>query len=123
MLDRDVGVEDVQALTQYSAGFIGEVGPDLAQDALITYDLVPKGEVELRHASAVYSADQHHLGSVDGVLVGSDDEITHLLLERGHLWWRRELAVPADAVSQIKTDMVVLGVNKDQLRAAAVDKG
>jgi uncharacterized protein YrrD len=62
------------------------------------------------------------MGSVDGVVVGSDDEITHLLLERGHLWWRRELAVPADAVSQIKTDMVVLGVSKDQL-GAAVDKG
>ena len=120
--DWDVGVEDVQALTQYSAGFIGEVGPDLAQDALITYDRVPKGEVELRHASAVYSADEHHMGSVYGVVVGSDDEITHLLLERGHLWWRRELAVPADAVSEIKTDMVVLGVSKDQL-GAAVDKG
>ena len=87
--DWDVGVEDVQALTQYSASFIGEVGPDLAQDALITYDRVPKGEVELRHASAVYSADEHHMGSIDGVVVGSDDEITHLLLERGHLWWRR----------------------------------
>jgi len=30
--------------------------------------------------------------------------------------------VPANAVSQIKTDMVVLGVNKNQLGAAA-DKG
>jgi sporulation protein YlmC with PRC-barrel domain len=118
----DVGVEDMQALPQYSAGFIGEVGPDLAEDVLITYDRVPKGEVELRHASAVYSADEHHMGSVEGVVVGSDDEITHLLLERGHLWWRRELAVPANAVSQIKTDMVVLGVNKSQLSAAA-DKG
>ena len=117
----DVGVEDIQAMPQYSAGFIGEVGPDLAEDALITYDLVPKGEVELRHASAVYSADEHHMGSVEGVVVGSDDEITHLLLERGHLWWRRELAVPANAVAQIKTDMVILGVNKSQL-GAAVDK-
>jgi uncharacterized protein YrrD len=62
------------------------------------------------------------MGSVDGVVVGADDQITHLLLERGHLWWRRELAVPANAVSQIKTDMVVLGVNKNQLGAAA-DKG
>jgi sporulation protein YlmC with PRC-barrel domain len=111
----DIGVEDMQPMTQYSAGIIGEVGPDLTQDVLITYDRVPKGEVELRHASAVYSADEHHLGSVDGVVVGSDDRITHLLLERGHLWWRRELAVPADAVSKIQTDMVVLGVKKSQL--------
>jgi sporulation protein YlmC with PRC-barrel domain len=114
----DVGVEDMQPMTQYSAGIIGEVGPDLTQDVMITYDRVPKGEVELRHASAVYSADEHHLGSVDGVVVGSDDRITHLLLERGHLWWRRELAVPADSVSKIKTDMVLLGVKKSQLGAA-----
>src|SRR3954463_3660842 len=114
----DGGVEEMQPLNQYPAGLIGEVGPDLAQDVLITYDRVPKGEVELRHASSVYSADEHHLGSVDGVVVGSDHRITHLLLERGHLWWRRELAVPADAVSKIQTDMVVLGVKKSQLGAA-----
>jgi uncharacterized protein YrrD len=116
----DVGVEEMQPLNQYPAGVIGEVGPDLAQDVLITYDRVPKGEVELRHASSVYSADRHHMGSVDGVVVGVDDEITHLLLERGHFWWRRELVIPAGAVSKIETDMVVLGVSKSELGATAV---
>jgi hypothetical protein len=38
--------------------------------------------------------------------------VTHLLLERGHLWWRREVAVPAEAVAKFETDLVTLGVSK-----------
>src|SRR3954463_10812818 len=111
----DVGVEEMQPLNQYPGGLIGEVGPDLAQDVLITYDRVPKGEVELRHASAVYSADRHHMGSVDGVIVESEGRISHVLLDRGHLWWRREISIPAAAVSEFANDMVTLGVSKGEL--------
>jgi sporulation protein YlmC with PRC-barrel domain len=114
----DIGVEDVEAVPQYTATTFGELG-EYAQDAVVTYDRVPKGEIELRHASAVYSADSRHLGSVEGVVVDSGDRITHLLLERGHLWWKRELVVPAEAISKFENDMVVLGVKKSELGSAA----
>ena len=61
------------------------------------------------------SADKHHLGTVDGLAVDSGGRITHLLLERGHLWWKRELAIPAGSVSKFETDMVSLGVKKNEL--------
>lgn len=115
----DVGVEDVQPIPQYAPSAFGELGGEYGQEVAITYDRVPKGEVELRRASAVYSGDRHHLGSVDGVVVGSDTRITHLLLQRGHLWWKRELAIPADAISKFETDMVILAVTKKELGAAA----
>jgi sporulation protein YlmC with PRC-barrel domain len=118
----DVGVEDLQPMSQYGAGAFGEIGPDLTQDVFVTYDLVPKGEVELRHASPVYSADRHHLGRVDGVVVDSGERITHVLFERGHLWWRHELVVPTAAVSKFETDMVVLGVTKSELGAVVDGK-
>jgi sporulation protein YlmC with PRC-barrel domain len=111
----DIGVEDVQPIPEYAPTAFGEYGGAFGQDVAITYDRVPKGEIELRHASAVYSSDSHHMGSVEGVVVDSGDRITHLLLERGHLWWRRELAVPAAAVSKFEQDMVVLGVTKSEL--------
>jgi uncharacterized protein YrrD len=117
----DVGVEDVEAVPQYEPTAFGELG-EYGQDAVISYDRVPKGEIELRHASDVYSADRHHLGSVDGVVVDSRDQITQVLLERGHLWWKRELAIPATAISKFENDMVVLGVKKSEL-GAAVSKG
>src|SRR5947207_10293788 len=54
----DVGARDMQVIPDYSpAPFAG----DLASEVVVSYDRVPTGEIELRHASAIYSADQHHL--------------------------------------------------------------
>jgi uncharacterized protein YrrD len=113
----DVGVEDVQTVPQYEPTAFGEFG-EYSQDAVVSYDRVPKGEIELRQASDVYSADRHHLGSLDGIVVDSRDQITQVLLERGHLWWKRELAIPATAISKFENDMIVLGVKKSELGAA-----
>jgi sporulation protein YlmC with PRC-barrel domain len=110
----DVGVRDMQVVPDYAAApFAGNPNSDV----IVAYDRVPAGEIELRHASAIYSADQHHLGSVDGVVVDDDGLISHLLLERGHLWWKREIAIPASAISAFATDMVTLGVSKGELGA------
>ena len=50
---------------------------DTTRSVGVSYDRVPKGEVEIRRASAVASADGHRLGHVDGLLVDSEDQITH----------------------------------------------
>lgn len=113
----DVGVEDVYTTPNYAPSAFGEYTGDLDSGVGMAYDRVPKGEIELRHASSVYSADEHHLGGVKGLIVDQDDRITYLLLERGHLWWRREITVPAEAVSTFETDLVTLGVTKRELEA------
>jgi hypothetical protein len=115
----DVGVRDMQVLPE-SLG--SPFGGELASEAVLSYDRVPKGEIELRHASAVYSADQHHLGSVDGVIVEADGRISHLLLDRGHLWWRREISIPAAAISDFGNDMVTLGVSKGELGSFSAER-
>jgi uncharacterized protein YrrD len=108
----DVGVEDIIVSPNYAPSAFGDYVGTVDSDALISYDRVPKGEIELRHASAVYSADGHRLGSVDGVVVDDGDQLTHLLLERGHLWWKREVALPAEAISKFESDTLTLGVTK-----------
>ena len=85
-------------------------------DAGIVYDRIPKGEVEVRRASAVTSADGHHLGHVDGFVVDGE-QITHLVLERGHLWGRREITIPIGAVEKVETEAVILGLSKDEVGA------
>ncbi len=50
------------------------------------YDRIPKGEVEIRRASPVISADGHQLGHVDGFIVDEEDQLGHIVLEHGHLW-------------------------------------
>jgi sporulation protein YlmC with PRC-barrel domain len=106
--DWDVGVEDVMALPYYEAEPL-----ELPSDVTVAYDRVPKGEVEIRRSSAVFSGDDHHLGHVDGFVVDDEEHITHVVLERGHLWGRREVAIPIGEVARVENDVVTLRLSKD----------
>ena len=111
----DVGVSDVLALPYYdSTGLAGPV--EAVGDMGVVYDRVPKGEVELRRSSRVMAANGDYIGDVDGFLV-DDDHITHFVLERGHLWGRREVTVPIGAVASVKSDVVTLSLSKDEVGA------
>jgi len=112
----DVGVEDVLAMPYYSSmGLTMEPG-GLDSPIVMTYDRIPKGEVEIRRSSRVTSADGHDLGTVEAFLVEEDD-ITHIVLERGHLWGRRDVTIPIGAVARVETDAVTLGLSKDEVGA------
>jgi sporulation protein YlmC with PRC-barrel domain len=111
----DVGVEDIVVTPTYAPTAFGEYGGALDSDVTISYDRVPKGEIELRRASSVYSSDGHHLGSVEGVVVSEGDRLTQVFFQRGRLWWKREVAVPADSISKFESDMVTLSLKKDEL--------
>jgi sporulation protein YlmC with PRC-barrel domain len=112
----DIGVESVLAEPYYASGLGYETVPaGYDPRASVTYDRIPKGEVEIRRASAVTSADGHQLGKVDGFLVDDDEAITHFVLERGHLWGRREVTIPIKEVAQVFTDAVTLTLTKDEV--------
>ncbi len=114
--DWDIGVQEVLAMPYYETEALGGYIPEPDPRVGISYDRVPKGEVEIRRSSVVDSADGHHLGHVDGFLVDDGDEqITHVLLEHGHLWGRREVTIPIGAVAEVKTDRVTLRLSKDQV--------
>jgi sporulation protein YlmC with PRC-barrel domain len=106
----DVGLEDVLALPYYPLD-----GPtDYVEYAAVAYDRIPKGEVEIQRASAVISADDHHVGTVDGFVIDGDTQaITHVVLERGHLWGRRDVTIPIGAVASVEIDVVRLSLTKD----------
>ena len=117
----DIGVESVLAQPYYGYGAGGAgigyeaVPADYDPHVSMTWDRIPKGEVEIRRASLVNSADGHGLGKVDGFLVGDDDAITHFVLERGHLWGKREVTIPISAVASVYTDAVTLTLTKDEV--------
>lgn len=107
----DVGIQEVYALPYYSTYDLEQAPLDYA----VMYDRIPKGEVEVRRASWVYSAEGHHLGHVDGFLVDRDAHITHLILAHGHLWGRRDVTIPIGAVAKADNDDVTLSLTKDQV--------
>jgi hypothetical protein len=59
----------------------------------------------------------HALGQVDGFVVDSEEQITHFILERGHLWGRRDVTIPIAAVATVETDAVTLSLSKDEVGA------
>ena len=120
--DWDVGVADVLALPYYAGlGYAGsDTGPfpdQLDPNVTLLYDRVPKGEVEVRRASAVISVDGYSLGEVDGFVVDADEHITHFVLERGHLWGRKEVTIPIGAVAKVESDTVHVALSKDEVGA------
>ena len=116
--DWEVGIEEMLAQPYYQG--LDAVGAEpIAYDdhVMWQYDRIPKGDVEIRRASPVTSADRHHLGHVDGFMVDGQDHIGHLVLEHGHLWGKREVVIPIGAVARVETDAVVLTLSKDEVGA------
>lgn len=112
--DWDVGVKEVFAMPYYDNAGFATASPGLGQDVAVLYDRVPKGEVEVRRSSMVVSADDHDVGTVEGFLV-DEAQITHIVLERGHLWGRREVTIPIGAIAKVATDSVTLRLTKEEL--------
>jgi len=116
--DWAVGIEDPLALPPPTGmGTFGAGGVDIDPHVMLSYDRIPMGEVEIRRASSVTSADGHHLGHVDGFVLDGEQQIAHLVLEHGHLWGRREVVIPASAVARVETDEVTLTLSKDEVGA------
>lgn len=107
----DVGVEDVVMMPSYQGADLGVYTAEIDPNVGVTYDRVPKGEAEIRRSSIVASSDGHELGAVRAfVLDGA--AITHVVVERGHLWWKRSVPVPIASVATLATNTIGLGLTK-----------
>ena len=81
----------------------------------ITYHHVPVGEVEIRRGDHVHATDGA-IGKVRGLVIDPRDHtVTHLLLDEGHLWGQKEVAIPITAVTSLD-DGVRLGMTKHEVR-------
>jgi hypothetical protein len=64
----------------------------------VTYDAIPLGEVAVRRGDRVHATDGA-IGHVEGLVIDPrNHHVTHVLLQEGHLWGRREVAIPISAV-------------------------
>jgi hypothetical protein len=80
-------------------GFAG-FGPDPVPPG-VTYDTVPLGEVDVRRGEPVHATDGS-IGRVQGLVIDrTSHRVTHVLLEEGHLWGKKEVAIPVRAVTAV----------------------
>jgi sporulation protein YlmC with PRC-barrel domain len=77
----------------------------------VTFDTVPLGEVEVRRGEPVHATDGH-IGHVEGLVIDpSNHHVTHVLLQEGHLWGHKEVAIPISAVTSVE-DGIQLSIAK-----------
>jgi hypothetical protein len=96
----------------YSAG---NIGPGNTTPA-ITHDTLPLGEVAIQRGEPVHATDGQ-IGHVEGLVIQPHNHhVSHVLLQEGHIWGRRVVAIPISAVSGID-DGIRLSLTKDDVEA------
>jgi sporulation protein YlmC with PRC-barrel domain len=71
---------------------------------------VPLGEVAVRRGEHVHATDGD-IGRVQGLVINADRHVSHVLLQEGHLWGRKEVAIPIGAVVRVD-DGIRLNLSK-----------
>jgi hypothetical protein len=81
----------------YGGGGIG--AGDGTPAEMVTTETAPPGEVAVRRGDPVRATDGD-IGRVQGLIIDrSSGHVTHVLLQIGHLWGRKEVAIPITAVA------------------------
>ena len=78
----------------------------------IQVERVPQGEIAFRRKTDIEATDGH-IGVVEKFIVHKSGLITHMTVEKGHLWNKRDVMIPLSAVDSIDYDSVYLNVDKE----------
>jgi len=109
---------ELLALPYYGLGLEGAVmgGGGLSTKPVATVeDRVPLGDVEVRRGEPVHATDGE-IGRVQGIVIDPrDHHVTHVLLDEGHLWGKKRVAIPITAVADV-TEGVRLKLTRDDVR-------
>lgn len=80
----------------------------------VTSENVPEGEGEVARHDHVHASDGL-IGQLNGFAVDPGDyRVTHILLREGHLWGRRDIAIPVSAVTSADP-IIRLNITKKQV--------
>jgi sporulation protein YlmC with PRC-barrel domain len=81
----------------------------------VIVDTIPLGEVAVRRGDHVRALDGD-IGKVQGLVIAVGNHgVTHVLLQEGHLWGRKDVAIPIGAVSGVD-DGIAVNLTKQQVQ-------
>ena len=79
-------------------------------------DRIPLGDVEVNRGDEVHATDGW-IGSVQGLVIDpADHHVTHVLLQEGHLWGRKQVAIPIGTVARVD-DEIRVDLTKQRVEA------
>jgi sporulation protein YlmC with PRC-barrel domain len=113
--DLGYGNGEVSIWPYYGLGT--EIGGGIGQGPRAYFtSRVPAGEVEVRRGEQVHATDGD-IGRVQGLVIDpSDHHVTHVLLQEGHLWGKKEVAIPMGSVRAVDPEGVHLELTRDEVR-------
>jgi sporulation protein YlmC with PRC-barrel domain len=80
----------------------------------VSYEAIPTGEVTVRRGDPVHATDGD-IGHVEGLVIGAPTgQVTHVLLQEGHLWGRKDVAIPIHSVTRVG-NVVEVALTKHEL--------
>jgi sporulation protein YlmC with PRC-barrel domain len=86
-----------------------------ARGALATSETIPVGEVEVKRGEHVHASDGQ-IGQVRGLVIDpGSHRVTHVLLQEGHLWGRKDVAIPISTVTRV-SDRIEVSLSKQQVQ-------
>lgn len=110
------GAEQVLSWPYYQ---LGDTVTDPSQEGqvseTVTVDTLPPGEVGVRRGARVDASDGA-IGKVQGLVIDpASHRVTHVLLQEGHLFGRKQVAIPISAVEEVG-DVVRLNLSRQEVR-------
>jgi uncharacterized membrane protein len=73
---------------------------------------IPPGQLAVRRGTWVEATDGH-VGTVGELVIDpTSGHISHLVLQEGHLWGKKEITLPLSAIDRVEADAVYLKLDK-----------
>ncbi|HTZ91357.1 MAG TPA: hypothetical protein VMB74_03075 [Streptosporangiaceae bacterium] len=110
------GPMEASAWPYYGLGSAA-MNAEIAAEAphVVKYDAVPLDEVEIRRGDHVHATDGN-IGRVQGLVIQPENHhVTHVLLQEGHLWGRKQVAIPIRAVSAVEPEGISLSISRSEV--------
>lgn len=99
---------------QWYSPYVASVNTDVVQ---INEEQVPPGELAI-HRGTDISATDGHVGVLDEFVIDPESgHVTHVVLRKGHLWGKHDVAIPMSAIDHTEYDVVYLNIDKDAVKA------
>jgi hypothetical protein len=81
----------------------------------VVVDTLPVGEVAIERDAEVNASDGR-IGKVEGLVVdGGNHHVSHIVLKEGHLFGRKQVAIPIAAVKSVDETGVALSIRRDEV--------
>ena len=115
-------VEDVRFL-QGVEGYMGYEPDDMLlwpyfggnASVPVVVDTLPVGEVAIERDAEVNASDGR-IGKVEGLVVdGGNHHVSHIVLKEGHLFGRKQVAIPIAAVKSVDETGVALSIPRHEV--------